>query len=147
MTCVPCLYLPVCVQMCACYVCTPLCVCMRLIMISMNYACGVMLFIQFSALIFPQTTLQRRVSGHLAVNKLKLIDFNSGQHPSAKHSPGSELNKLPPGTVLRSALAYCCWLADGHRRSTGKQIWNQRFEGNSSTVLWKKTKTYLANKS
>ena len=63
-------------------------------------------FHSISALIFPQTTLQRRVSGHLAVNKLELIDFNSGQHPSAKHSPGSELNKLPPGTVLRSALVY-----------------------------------------
>lgn len=63
-------------------------------------------FHSISALIFPQTTLQSRVSGHLAVNKLELIDFNSGQHPSAKHSPGSELNKLPPGTVLRSALMY-----------------------------------------
>lgn len=63
-------------------------------------------FHSISALIFPQTTLQSRVSGHLAVNKLELIDFNSGQHPSAKHSPGSELNKLPPGTVLRSALVY-----------------------------------------
>lgn len=53
-----------------------------------------------------QTTLQSRVSGHLAVNKLQLIDFNSGQHPSEKHSRGSELNKLPPGTVLQSARVY-----------------------------------------
>ncbi len=68
-------------------------------------------FHSISALIFPQTTLQRRVSGHLAVNKLELIDFNSGQHPSAKHSPGSELNKLAPGTVLRSALVYYNWLS------------------------------------
>lgn len=66
-------------------------------------------FHSISALIFPQTTLQRQVSGHLVVNKLKLIDFNSGQHPSAKLSPGSELNKLPPGTVLRSALVYYVW--------------------------------------
>lgn len=42
----------------------------------------------------------------MAVNKLELIDFNSGQHPSAKHSPGSALNKLPPGPALRSALVY-----------------------------------------
>lgn len=73
----------------------------------MNYACAVVLFIQFQ-LSFPPhpptTTLQRRVSGHLAVNKLELIDFNSGQHPSAKHSPGIELNKLPPGTDFRSAV-------------------------------------------
>ena len=41
----------------------------------------------------------------MAVNKLELIDFNSGQHPSATHSPGSKLNKLPTGTVLRSACA------------------------------------------
>lgn len=50
-------------------------------------------FHSISALIFPQTTLQRRVSGHLAVNKLELIDFDSGQHPSAKQTPGSKLNK------------------------------------------------------
>lgn len=68
-------------------------------------------FHSISALIFPQTTLQRRVSGHLAVNKLELIDFNSGQHPSAKHSPGSQLNKLPQGPVLRSARVYCDWLS------------------------------------
>lgn len=63
-------------------------------------------FHSISALIFPQT-LQRRVSGHLAVNKLELIDFNSGQHPSTTHSPGSKLNKLPTGAVLRSALVLC----------------------------------------
>lgn len=64
-------------------------------------------FHSISALIFPQTTLQGWVSGHLAVNKLELIDFNSGQHPSAKHSPGSELNKLPGGrAALRSAPVY-----------------------------------------
>lgn len=63
-------------------------------------------FLSISALISPQTTLQRRDSGHLAVNKLELIDFNSGQHPSAKYSPGSKLNKLPSGTVLRLALGY-----------------------------------------
>ena len=73
-------------------------------------------FHSISALIFPQTTLQRRVSGHLAVNKLELIDFNSGQHPSAKHSPGSELNKLPPGTVLRSALVHYFWLSRARAR-------------------------------
>lgn len=108
----PCAYtfLPVCIYKYVFtvlfYVCAHLCACMHLIMISMNNACAVMLFIQFQLLFPPQTTLQRRVSGHLAVNKLQLIDFNSGQHPSGKHSPGSELNKLPLGTVLRSALVY-----------------------------------------
>lgn len=62
-------------------------------------------FHSISALISPQTTSQRQFSGHLAVNKLELIDFNSGQHPSATHSPGSKLNKLPTGGVLRSAFA------------------------------------------
>lgn len=62
-------------------------------------------FHSISALISPQTTSQRQFSGHLAVNKLELIDFNSGQHPSATHSPGSRLNKLPTGGVLRSAFA------------------------------------------
>lgn len=80
-------------SLCAFYVSTHLYVCVRLIMISMNYACSVMLFIQFQLLFSPQTTLQRRVSGHLAVNKLELIDFDSGQHQSAKQTPGSELNK------------------------------------------------------
>lgn len=72
--------------------------------------CGA--FHSISALIPPppQTTLRRQVSGHLAVNKVELIDFNSGQHPSAKHSPGSELNKLPPGTDFRSAVViYVLW--------------------------------------
>lgn len=91
------------------YVCSYLYLGMRLIMISMNYACAVVLFIQFQLLFPPQTTLQRRVSGHLAVNKLELIDFNSGQHPSAKHSPGSVLNKLPPGTDFRSAVVIYVW--------------------------------------
>lgn len=93
------------------YVCSYLYVSMHVIMISMNNACAVVLFIQFQLLFLPpQTTLRRQVSGHLAVNKVELIDFNSGQHPSAKHSPGSELNKLPPGTDFRSAvMIYVLW--------------------------------------
>lgn len=73
-------------------------------------------FHSISALISPQTTLQRRVSGHLAVNKVELIDLNSGQHPSAKHTPGSELNTVPPGTVLRSAPLHCYWLSGAPAR-------------------------------
>lgn len=84
------------------YVSSHLYVCVRLIIISMNYACSVMLFIQFQLLFSPQTTLQRRVSGHLAVNKLELIDFDSGQHPSASRHQGASLTKPPPSAVLRS---------------------------------------------
>lgn len=103
------LYLQVCVHSAFFKYMLILNICMHLIMIFMNYACGAVLFIQFLTLILPQTTLQRQVSGHLVVNKLELIDFNSGQHPSAKLSPGSELNKLPLGTVLRFALLYYVW--------------------------------------
>lgn len=91
-------------------------------------------FHSISALIFPQTTLQRRVSGHLAVNKLELIDFNSGQHPSAKHSPGSKLNKLPSGPVLRSAPVHYHWLSGVPLRLRKTDL-KSAFSGHSSPHL------------
>ena len=93
---------------CACahfYGCVPprVCVCVCVCAVFYNDSHELCIqrdaFHSISALISPQTTLQRRVSGHLAVNKLKLIDFNSGLHPSVKHTPGSGLNKPPLGAV------------------------------------------------